>query len=289
MASRRRLLRLGAAAAAAITVVAAGVVGLTLTAGPAAAAGTGTGFLHTNGNKIVDSTGATVRLTGVNWFGMETDNHTFHGLWAGKPVTWTQMITHMAQLGFNTIRVPYTGDSLRAGAQASSINTDTNPDLIGLSPLQILDKVVTFAGSLGMRIILDRHRPSAAGQTALWYTASVSEASEIADWQMLAQRYAGNPTVIGADLFNEPHAEGTDPNATGSCWGCGVQARDWRLAAQRIGNAVLATRTGSSSSRASAARPPAAAPTRSTTFRMTRWSATGGAATWPRPCSSRCS
>jgi len=61
----------------------------------------------------------------------------------------------------------------------------------------------------------------------------------IADWQTLARRYAGNPTVIGADLFNEPHAEGTDPNGTGACWGCGDPNRDWRLAAQRIGNAIL--------------------------------------------------
>jgi endoglucanase len=61
----------------------------------------------------------------------------------------------------------------------------------------------------------------------------------IADWVMLANRYANNPTVIGADLFNEPHADGTDPNGTGACWGCGVQARDWRLAAERIGNAIL--------------------------------------------------
>ncbi|HEU5155757.1 MAG TPA: cellulase family glycosylhydrolase [Streptosporangiaceae bacterium] len=244
---RRGLLRRGGErrpallAALSSIVMAAGtvLVALTVSATPAAAAGTGTGFLRTNGNKIVDSTGATVRLTGINWFGMETDNHTFHGLWAGRNATWQMQIDHMAQLGFNTIRVPYTGDSLRPGAQATSINTDSNPDLIGLSPLQILDKVVERAGQRGMRIILDRHRPSAAGQTPLWYTSSVSEASMIADWQMLAQRYAGNPTVIGADLFNEPHAEGTDPNGTGACWGCGVTARDWRLAAQRIGNAVL--------------------------------------------------
>ena len=62
----------------------------------------------------------------------------------------------------------------------------------------------------------------------------------IADWQMLARHYAGNTTVVGADLFNEPHAEGTYPNGTGSCWGCGDTARDWRLAAERIGNAVHA-------------------------------------------------
>jgi endoglucanase len=229
--------RWGAALAALTTAAATMVVAAIFSAAPAQAAGTGVGYLHTSGNKIVDSTGATVRLTGLNWFGMETDNHTFHGLWAS--VTWKSMIDHMAQLGYNTIRVPYTGDSLRSGAAATGINDFTNPDLVGKTPLQILDLVVDYAGSKGMRILLDRHRPSAAGQTPLWYTASVSEASMIADWQMLAQHYAGNTTVIGADLFNEPHAEGTDPDATGACWGCGVQARDWRLAAQRIGNAVL--------------------------------------------------
>jgi endoglucanase len=239
MSTRRRSAVLSGLLA--LTLAAAGAVVLsTVTAGPAAAAGTGTGYLHTSGSKIVDSTGATVRLTGINWFGMETDNHTFHGLWAGRNATWRMQIDHMAQLGYNTIRVPFTGDSLRAGAQATSVNSDSNPDLVGLSPLQILDQVVNFAGSKGMRIILDRHRPTAAGQTALWYTPTVSEASEIADWQLLAQRYAGNTAVIGADLFNEPHAQDTDPNGTGACWGCGDTAHDWRLAAQRIGNAVLA-------------------------------------------------
>jgi endoglucanase len=236
--SRKRLL---GGLAATVVAAATALVGITLAAGPAAAAGTGTGYLHTNGNKIVDASGATVRITGINWFGMETDNRTFHGLWANAPATWKGQIDRMASLGFNTIRVPYSGDALRAGATATSINTFTNPDLVGLSPLQILDNVINYAGSKGMRIILDRHRPTAAGQTPLWYTSAVSEASVIADWQMLAQRYAGNTTVIGADLFNEPHADGTDPQATGACWGCGVQTRDWRLAAERIGNAILQT------------------------------------------------
>jgi endoglucanase len=238
--TRTHLTALTAALTAGVLAGAAVLV-TTLLASPASAAGTGTGYLHTNGNKIVDSAGATVRLTGLNWFGMETDNHTFHGLWANAPATWTGQIDRMASLGFNTLRVPYTGDSLRPGATATSVNTFTNPDLAGLTPLQILDKVVNYAGSKGMRVILDRHRPTAAGQTALWYTSTVSEASVISDWQLLAQRYAGNTTVIGADLFNEPHAEGTDPNGTGACWGCGNTARDWRLAAERIGNAVLQT------------------------------------------------
>src|SRR4051812_8105684 len=191
-----KLRKLGGWLTAIAMAAGAGTV-ITLSGGPAtaaAAAGTGTGYLHTSGNQILDSTGATVRLTGLNWFGMETDNHTFHGLWAGRNATWRMQIDHMAQLGFNTIRVPFTGDSLRPGAQATSVNSDSNPDLVGLSPMQILDKVVEYAGQKGMRIILDRHRPTAAGQTALWYTSSVSEASEIADWQMLAQHFAGNST-----------------------------------------------------------------------------------------------
>jgi endoglucanase len=226
----RKLALLAAAA------LAAGLL-TTLPASAADAAGTGSGYLHTSGNKIVDSTGTTVRLTGINWFGMETDNKTFHGLWSNNP--WRGQLDTMARLGYNTLRIPFSDDALKAGATASGVNDFVNPDLVGLSPLQILDKVIGYAGDKGMRVILDRHRPTAAGQTALWYTAGVPESTWIADWQALARRYAGNTTVIGADLHNEPHAEGTNPAATGACWGCGDTARDWRLAAERAGNAIL--------------------------------------------------
>src|SRR6185312_3582744 len=43
--------------------------------------------------------------------------------------------------------------------------------------------------------------------------------------------YANDPTVVGVDLHNEPH----DP----ATWGDGNSATDWRLAAERAGNAVL--------------------------------------------------
>src|SRR5258708_19370329 len=144
-----------------------GLVGITLAGGPAAAAGTGTGYLHTNGNKIVDATGATIRLTGINWFGMETDNRTFHGLWANAPATWTGQIDRMASLGFNTLRIPYSGDALKPGATATSVNSFTNPDLVGLSPMQILVKAGNYAGTNGILAILARPRPTAAAQPAL--------------------------------------------------------------------------------------------------------------------------
>jgi endoglucanase len=196
--------------------------------------GTGTGYWHAVGSQLVDADGNPVRSTGVNWFGLETSNNTFHGLWTRS---YQSMIDQMVELGYNTIRVPYSNDILRAETTANSIDFSKNPDLQGLSPLQILDKVIGYAGSKGMRVILDRHRPDSSGQSALWYTASVPESTWINDWKTLAARYQGNSTVIGADLHNEPHNDG---GSTGSCWGCGDTARDWRLAAERAGNAILA-------------------------------------------------
>src|SRR5262249_24859050 len=77
----------------------------------------------------------------------------------------------------------------------------------------------------------DRHRPDAYAQSDLWYTAQYSEARWIADWQRLATRYAGNGTVVGCDLHNEPRGAAT--------WGDGNAATDWRLAAERAGDAIL--------------------------------------------------
>ena len=114
-----------------------------------------------------------------------------------------------------------------------------NTDLTGLNSLQILDKIVAYAGQIGLRIILDNHR-SEAGNSAedngLWYTTQYPESAWINDWIALAQRYLNNSTVIGMDLRNEPHND----QSGGSCWGCGLTTYDWRLAAQRGGNAVLA-------------------------------------------------
>jgi endoglucanase len=199
----------------------------------AAASGTGTGYWHTEGAQLVDSAGAPVRMTGINWFGAETSNYTPHGLWVRG---YQDMIDQMAGLGYNTFRLPYSDEMLKAGSTPNGIDFTRNPDLQGLTGLQILDKIIDYAGSKGMRVVLDRHRPDSAQQTPLWYTSAVPESVWIDDWKMLAQHYAGNTTVIGADLHNEPHAV---QGGTGACWGCGDEATDWRLAAERAGNAIL--------------------------------------------------
>ena len=40
----------------------------------------GTGYWHTSGNQIIDSSGHVVRIAGVNWYGFETKDQVVHGL-----------------------------------------------------------------------------------------------------------------------------------------------------------------------------------------------------------------
>lgn len=190
----------------------------------------GAGYWHTSGRQILDASGQPVRIAGINWFGFETSNHVVHGLWSRD---YKSMIDQMKSLGYNTIRIPFSDDIFKAGTVPNSIDFSSgkNADLQGLSSLGVLDRIVSYAYQDGLKVILDRHRPDSGGQSALWYTAAVPESTWIANLKALATRYKGQDTVVGIDLHNEPH----DP----ACWGCGDTATDWRLAAQRAGNAVL--------------------------------------------------
>jgi endoglucanase len=222
----RSLRRALCAVAAALLLPLAGVQA----AGAAEAADAGAGYWHTSGRQILDASGQPVRIAGINWFGFETSNNVVHGLWSRD---YKSMIDQMKSLGYNTIRIPYSDDIFKSGTVPNSIDFSSgkNADLQGLNSLGILDRIVSYAGKDGLKVILDRHRPDAGGQSALWYTASVPESTWIANLKALATRYKGQDTVVGIDLHNEPH----DP----ACWGCGDTATDWRLAVQRAGNAVL--------------------------------------------------
>ncbi len=189
----------------------------------------GSGYWHTNGNQILDANNQVVRIAGVNWFGMETANYAPHGLWTRD---YKSMLDQIKQQGYNTIRLPYSNQLFDVGSVPNGIDFSNgkNADLQGLNGLQIMDKIISYARQKGLRILLDRHRPDANGQSELWYTNAYSEQRWLDDWKMLATRYANNPTVIGADLHNEPHGA--------ACWGCGDTATDWRLAAERAGNAI---------------------------------------------------
>ena len=187
-------------------------------------------FLNTFHSELVDATsGCQVSLTGINWFGFETSAFAPHGLGVRN---YQDMLNQMAHLGFNTLRLPYTNQLFDPGSQPQGINYQLNPDLKGLQGLALMDRIIQGARKAGLKVILDRHDPSADQRTPLWYTNQVPQSRWIQDWVMLAKHYCGNNTVIGADLYNEPHSPAT--------WGDGNPATDWRLAAETAGNAILA-------------------------------------------------
>lgn len=185
-------------------------------------------YLHTCGARLYDSRGRQVQITGVNWFGLETGTYAPHGLWSRN---WQTILDQIAALGYNTIRLPFSNAALAQGQMPQGISYNLNPDLNGLTSLELMDRIVDGARARGLKLVLDRHRPNSEAQSPLWYSEQVDEQSWLADWTMLAKRYYGDDTVIGVDLHNEPRGPAT--------WGTGDVSTDWRLAAQRAGDAVL--------------------------------------------------
>jgi endoglucanase len=214
-----------------------------------AAGGVGAGYWHTSGNQILDAAGNPVRIAGVNWYGFETPDEIAHGLWAQD---YHAIIGTIKNLGYNTIRIPFSNQMAESPIvpQNLSFYNSTGPintDLRGLNSLQILDKIIAYAGQAGLKVILDDHR-SEAGESAeangLWYTGTYTGQNWVTDWVTLARRYAGNPTVVGFDLRNEPHTPAGDSYAQGATWGTGDPATDIRLAYEQAGNAILAADPG---------------------------------------------
>lgn len=191
----------------------------------------GTGYWHTNGAEIVDEANRPVRIAGINWFGFESTTFVVHGLGQRD---YHDLLHQVKSLGYNTIRIPFSDQLFFAASVPNGIsfNNGMNQDLQGLNGLQILDKIVDAAGQLGLRIVLDHHGVDAGSQVELWSADDCSVSCFESTWQMLARHYLGNPTVIGADLDNEPHGA--------ACWGCGDASVDWHMEAEKVGNEILA-------------------------------------------------
>ena len=193
-------------------------------------AGIADGYLRTEGSQIIDSAGNAVKLTGVNWFGAEGYAFAPQGMWQDS---YTNIMDQMKAEGFNSIRLPWSDAMLDDGRMPTGIDYSLNPDLRDKTSLEVFDKIIEYADTIGMKIILDHHRSgdgASANENGLWYTDQYPESKMIENWKMLAERYADNPSVVAADLHNEPHGAAT--------WGDGNQATDWQAAAERIGNAI---------------------------------------------------
>jgi len=166
-------------------------------------------YFHTDGNQIVDVNGNPVKIAAVSWFGFETTNYVVDGLWARN---YQDMMNQIKQLGFNTIRIPFSEDIFNPANTPNGINFNLNPDLQGLSSLQILDKIVDYAGQIGLRIILDEHSAMASDNEneQLWY-----KRGSTIGWRWPsatpATRRSSAPTCTTSRTASPPGATATRP------------------------------------------------------------------------------
>jgi aryl-phospho-beta-D-glucosidase BglC (GH1 family) len=221
------------------------------------------GYLSTHGNQIIDDAGNPVRIAAVGWNGADGGAYAPQGL---DRINYRTTMRQMVAAGFNTVRIAFCDQMLTARPQRNAIDYRRNPELMDLSALQVLDKIIDYAGQIGLKVILDHHNNEGGGgpyrlggqqPNGLWFDlgpgstnedngdgtgnpGTVSAATFRANWVMLARRYAGNATVIGFDLHNEP-SQG--PKGNGINWGDGGPT-DLHAMCTTVGAATQAVNPG---------------------------------------------
>ena len=218
---------------------------LLLMAGPTWAAGSllSAGPFFTHGNQIVDAAGNPQRLACVGWNGGNSVKPSLEGL---DQVSYQSTMSDMVRLGFNCTRV-------LTFARGVLDNTG--------GYLNTLDNVIDYAGTIGLRVIVDIHNDEGghgpednwgtAPVNGIWYDkggatngtdgvnpGTISDGDFQQAWVNLATRWKEKPAILGYDLINEPHAGLTVWGGYGG-WVPGSN-RDIRAMYMRVGNAIHA-------------------------------------------------
>ncbi|GID28530.1 glycoside hydrolase family 5 protein [Paractinoplanes brasiliensis] len=232
------------------------VAGL-LTATPAHAAEPDAGWegpLSTRGRYIVDADGNRFKLRSVNWHGasgtyngsgdVDTDANHHAGENSGRVpmgldrAPLTAIADGFRAIGVTSVRLPFSSAMVTDSVPVGDRYVAANPQLRGKTPLQVYDAVVAALTGAGLAVILNNHTTTTRWCCGVdgnerWNTSQSSQAWEDT-WLTMAQRYRGNPRVVGADLYNEVRRTVLDdPN-----WGWGND-HDWFAASQRLGDRIL--------------------------------------------------
>lgn len=199
-------------------------------------------WLFTDGNRIVDSEGNSVWLTGINWFGYNTGTNTFDGLWNSD---LNQSIQEIANHGFNVIRVPFSAELILQWSKGeypqANFNQATNDYLVGMDSLQIFEYVLGQCRANGLKIIIDIHsaETNASGHIVnLWYTDRISTEDYLFALSWMADRYKDDDTIIAYDLKNEPHGKPYEEDAA-AIWNNSTEKNNWKYIAEQAAFAVL--------------------------------------------------
>ncbi len=198
-------------------------------------------WLSVKGNKIVDSSGKEVWLTGCNWFGYNTGTNCFDGLWA---CDLNSSLASIADHGFNLLRVPISTELINNWADgeypAANYNNATNFYLESMNSLEIFDYVVGQCHANGIKIMVDIHcavTDSMGHMKPVWTDGNITEQDYLDSLSWMAERYKNDDTIVAYDLKNEPHGKQNEsPRAK---WDNSKDADNWKYIAEKAANAVL--------------------------------------------------
>lgn len=213
-----------------------------LIAAPASAT-KGDDWLHTSGNKILDSSNKQVWLTGLNWFGYNTGTNTFDGLWNSNLETTVKGI---ADHGFNLIRVPISAELIlqwkKGEYPKANYNNADNPVLNSMNSQEIFDYFLRLCADNGIKVMPDIHSAETDAQghnVNLWYTNKISVNDFYSALEYIADRYKNNDTIIALDLKNEPHGKPNE-GSSAAIWNNSSAANNWKYVAETAAKKVLA-------------------------------------------------
>lgn len=203
---------------------------------------------YASGGKIYDANGQHVPIRGINHFGFNADVLIPQYLWQ---MGWKEQIAQIKSLGFNAIRVPIVPDTLYVTTkveQLSYVEPNKNADLIGKTPLQVLDLWMAEAERQGLYVMLDMHSITNDRQYMTWFSEGTdasliwngqpyTEAMWLRDLAFVANRYAGLSHFFAIDIYNEPNGivrwSTGDANASNPKY-------FWKSAAEKASSAILA-------------------------------------------------
>ncbi|NLU71383.1 cellulase family glycosylhydrolase [Streptomyces sp. HNM0575] len=210
--------------------------------------------LSTRGRYIVDADGDRFKLKSGNWHGAS-------GTWTGSGdpedpanhhsgensgriplgldrTPMKEIVAGFGELGLNSVRLPFSNEMIHDEHPVSDASVAANPLLKGRTPLQVYDAAVEALTDAGFAVILNNHTNTTRWCCGVdgnerWNASQTTETWEN-DWLFMARRYAKNPRVAGADLYNEVRRSALDdPN-----WGQG-DSHDWFAASQHLGDRIL--------------------------------------------------
>ncbi|KAK0551052.1 hypothetical protein OC846_003430 [Tilletia horrida] len=210
--------------------------------------------LSTRGRFVVDANGKRFRLQGGNWHGASgtylgsgdyanpTNHHAgevaYQTVLCLDRVPIDDIVDSFLELGINTVRLPFSNQMMHDSSMVPDSALKANPQLKGLTPLQIFDATILALTKKGIAVILNNMTNKSlwccgADMNSRWNSAQTTSQWQ-SDWLTMVKRYKSNPRVVGADLYNEVRRDIViDP-----IWGTGGNY-DWWQASFDLGNRIL--------------------------------------------------